>query len=138
MMYIGTSLGGCLTSMLQGQVSIDQVLFIVTRTNAPTFERFIDVVKLYHTEGDRYGSSNLFFDYNLSKFNLDDCLYLAEQLWYQGKIHQPRTFVSSYSYEHPEMLHGELWIEVVPTLKNKTPAVVDAYNKYKMLDQLTK
>ena len=36
MMYIGTSLGGCLLSIMGGEVSEDDVMFIVTRTLSPT------------------------------------------------------------------------------------------------------
>jgi len=31
-----------------------------------------------------------------------------------------------------------LWLEVVPTNSNTTPVVVEAYEKYKMLDSLTR
>jgi hypothetical protein len=40
-------------------------------------------------------------------------------------------------YQHPFQVGGELWWEVVPTVKTTNHAVVDAYEKYKMLAALT-
>jgi hypothetical protein len=57
MMYIGTSLGGCLLSLMANEVSEDNVMFIVTRTMCPTFESFINVVRAYHAEGNPYSNN---------------------------------------------------------------------------------
>ena len=51
MKYIGTSLGGCLNSLMAGEVSEDDVMFIVTRTFCPTYETFMQVVEQYYIEG---------------------------------------------------------------------------------------
>jgi len=116
-MYIGTSLGGCLLSLMSKEVSEDEVMVIITRTNP------------YASRPERY---------ELNDYELDDLIDLATRLWYNGKIHQPRSFVGSTGYRHPFNHGDKLWFEVVPTLDNSTPAVVDAYEKYKMLDVLTK
>ena len=138
MMYIGTSLGGCLLSLMNGEVSEDQVMFIVTRTDAPTYERFIAVVDAYHSHVNPYATNPEL--YELNDHPLDKVRDLAARLWYAGKIHQPRTFVGDYgsSYRHPTNYGNGLWMQVVPTNTNTTPAVVEAYEKYKMLDALTK
>ena len=99
MMYIGTSLGGCLLSLLAGEVSEDEVMFIVTRTDCPDYDKFIGVVK-FDSEG--------------------------------------RKSEHYYPYNHPAKLGHGLWMQVVPTNDNTTPAVVEAWEKYKMLDNLTK
>jgi len=135
-MYIGTSLGGCLQSLMANEVSEDQVMFIVTRTDAPNYEKFINVVKAYHSEGNPFASRP--GRYELGDYELEDVLKLAETLWYKGKIHQPRSFVGALGYQHPFQSGDELWWEVVPTVKNTNHAVVDAYEKYKMLDALTR
>lgn len=136
MMYIGTSLSGCLLSLLNNEVSEDDVMLIITRTDCPKYEQYVEVVKRYH-ESDNYVRVNL--KGKLSEKPLEDVLRLAERLWYQGKIHQPRSYVSLGGYfSHPFSKYDILWWEVVPTLDNNTPAVVDAYEKYKMLDTLTK
>jgi len=136
MMYIGTSLGGCLLSLMGNEVSEDEVMVIITRTDAPDYEKYINVVKAYHAQGNPYASRPE--RYELNDYELDDLIDLATRLWYNGKIHQPRSFVGSTGYRHPFNHGDKLWFEVVPTLDNSTPAVVDAYEKYKMLDVLTK
>lgn len=135
MNYIGTSLGGCLRSIMAGEVSEREVLLIVTRTDAPDIEKFIGVVKAYHENGNPYARNR--HNYELGDFPLEDVLALAQRLWDGGKVHQPRIF-TGYSGPHPFQNGNELWLEVVPTNKNNTPAVVEAYDKYKMLNTLTR
>lgn len=136
MLYIGTSLGGCLLSLISGEVSEDDVMVIITRTDCPDYDTFVDVVRAYHAQGNPF--SNNPERYELDDYKLDDLIELATRLWYSGKIHQPRSFVGSTSYKHPFKNRDKLWFQVVPTIENTTPAVVDAYEKYKMLDVLTK
>lgn len=140
MMYIGTSLGGCLKSLMAGEVSIDQVMFIVTRTMCPTYDKYIDVVKRYYSEGNPYSRKPS--QYELSDSSLDDVVDMASRLYYLGKIHQPRVFVEEggfgVAYSHPTEYGNGLWMQVVPTNTNTTPAVVEAYEKYKLLDSLTR
>lgn len=142
-MYIGTSLGGCLLSLMAGEVSEDEVMFIVTRTFCPTYEEFIDVVKQYHAEGNPYARNPA--QYGLGDYDLNKVTELATRLYYSGRIHQPRVFDNEgrtaghyYPYNHPAKLGHGLWMQVVPTNENTTPAVVEAYEKYKVLDALTK
>ena len=135
MMYIGTSLGGCLLSLMNNEVSEDEVMVIITRTNAPTFEQFLDVVKAYHAQGNPYATSPERYEY---EHDLAEYLALATRLWNRGKIHQPRVFNGLQQYRHPFENGDKLWFQVVPTNDNDTPAVVEAYEKYKMLDILTK
>ena len=140
MMYIGTSLGGCLQSLMAGEVSIDEVMFIVTRTMCPTFDKYIDVVKQYHAEGNLYARKPS--QYELSESSLDDVIEMASRLYYLGKIHQPRVYVEEggfgVAYQHPAEYGSGLWMQVVPTNTNTTPAVVEAYEQYKLLDRLTR
>ena len=137
-MYIGTSLGGCLLSLMNGEVSEDEVMFIVTRTDCPDHTRFMAVVDAYHAQGNPYASNPEM--YELSGHPLDKVRDLAARLWYAGKIHQPRTFVGDYagSKRHPTSYGNGLWMQVVPTNQNTNPSVVEAYEKYKMLDTLTR
>lgn len=138
MLYIGTSLGGCLGSLLANEVSEDDVMFIVTSTSCPTFSQYIDVVKMYHMQGNPYSRNSHM--YNLNEYPLEKVIDLASSLWGSGKIHQPRIFVeeSGLGYHHPSNYSNGLWLEVAPNTKNSTPAVVEAYEKYKMLDTLTR
>jgi len=139
MMYIGTSLGGCLLSIMNNEVSEDEVMFIVTRTLCPTFDTFINIVKQYHSEGNPHSRNPA--RYGLGSYPLDDVITLATKLYYSGRIHQPRVFaheIGHNDYAHPVRIGHGLWMHVVPTNDNHTPIVVEAYEKYKMLDNLTK
>lgn len=135
MMLIGTSLGQCLKDILSGQVSEDDVVMIITRTMAPDAERFADVLFEYYAGigGDSY-------DLSVGKTKtFDDVKELGLRLFNGGKIHQPRCFTNFRGgYVHPEMNGAGKWIELAPDTWNSTPAVIDAYKKYKMLDALTK
>jgi len=142
-MYIGTSLGSCLLSLLAGEVSEDEVMFIVTRTFCPDYDAFIQVVQQYHAEGNPNARNPA--QYGLGDYDLNEVTNLATRLYYSGRIHQPRVFDSEgrtaghyYPYNHPAKLGQGLWMQVVPTNDNSTPAVVEAWEKYKMLDNLTK
>ena len=142
-MYIGTSLGGCLLSLMANEVSEDQVMFIVTRTLCPDYSTFIQVVEQYYAEGNPYARNPA--QYGLGDYDLINVKALATRLYYSGRIHQPRVFDDagrrdghSYQYNHPAKLGQGLWMQVVPTNDNTTPAVVEAWEKYKMLDNLTK
>ena len=123
---------------MAGEVSEDNVMFIVARTLAPTFEHFIKVVEQYHTYGNSYSRNSE--RYELSNYKLEDVTDLATRLWNNGRIHQPRIFVEAGDgrYRHPVEYGDGVWMEVSPGNKNTTPAVIEAYEKFKMLDSLTK
>jgi hypothetical protein len=135
MMLIGTSLGQCLKDILSGEVSESDVVMIITRTMAPDAERLLPVLEHYYHSGN--GS-----DYDLSvdgTKTIEEVNELAMRLFNTGKIHQPRCFPNfGGGYVHPGMSGAGNWIELAPKTWNTTPAVVDAYKKYKMLDALTR
>jgi hypothetical protein len=138
MKYIGTSLGQCLTSLMANEVSEDDVMFIVTRTMCPDHDSLMEVVEQYYADGTPITRTT--YSFVLSEYKLEDVKSLASRLYFSGKIHQPRVFAhgSSERYVHPTQFSNDLWMEVVPTNRNTTPAVVEAYDKYRMLDALTK
>ena len=143
MMYIGTSLGGCLNSLMANEVSEEDVMFIVTRTLCPNYETFMQVVQQYYEDGTPITRTT--HSYALSEYDLTKVKELATRLYYSGRIHQPRVFDNAgrkdghhYQYNHPARLGHGLWMQVVPTNDNSTPSVVDAYEKYKILDNLTR
>jgi len=143
MMYIGTSLGGCLLSLMANEVSEDEVMFIVTRTFCPDHDAFMTVVEQYYAEGNPRARNPA--QYGLGDYNFTEVKNLATRLYYSGRIHQPRVFDDegrkaghSYQYNHPARLGQGLWMQVVPTNDNTTPIVIEAYEKYKVLDALTK
>lgn len=134
-MLIGTSLGQCLRDILAGEVSEDDVVMIITRTMAPDAERFIPVLEEYY-----HGIGGSSYDLSLDgSKTLDEVKELGLRLFNGGKIHQPRCFPNFRGgYVHPGMSGAGKWIEIAPKSWNTTPAVVEAYEKYKVLDALTK
>jgi hypothetical protein len=142
-MYIGTSLGRCLNSLMAGEVSETDVMFIVTRTMCPNYDAFMQVVEQYYHEGTPVTRST--YSMELGSYDLTKVKELATRLYFSGRIHQPRVFDNEgrtaghyYQYNHPARLGHDLWMQVVPTNNNSTPMVVEAYEKYKVLDSLTK
>lgn len=139
MMYIGTSLSGCLNSMLNGEVSFDEVLLIATRTKCPTYDQYIAVVKRYCDAGmtARYNRNKISI---LTDHPINAVLELANRLWYNGKIHQPRNFIEGESgtFNHLMTYGTDLWLHVAPLNSNSNPAAREAWEKYKVLDTLTK
>lgn len=137
MKYIGLSLGGCLRSIMAGEVSEEDVMMLITRTDCPSYEQFMAVVKAYHYQGNAFASHP--DRYELGDYPIEDVLALASRLYESGRVHQPRTFKGqSISYRHPAGYGDGVWMQVVPTNTNDNPAVVEAYEKYKMLDNLTR
>jgi hypothetical protein len=137
-MLIGNSLGGCLQSLMRGEVSEDEVLMLITRTMAPDLARLMKVVEMYHSQGNFSASRP--DQYEMAEFSLDDVQSLATRLYQDGKIHQPRNF-GTYGggFIHAGLAQGDgCWVEVSPLGINSNPIVVDAYEKYKILDSLTK
>ena len=135
MMYVGTSLGKCLRSILMDEVSEQDVLLIITRTRSGNLEKFLGVVKTYYEEGNFTARDAQAYDLAVKPWN--EVEELATKLYNHGKIHQPRNFSSLGSqFIHPD-LSNDIWVEVSPKSRNTTPAVVQAYEQYKLLDSLT-
>jgi hypothetical protein len=128
---------------MANEVSEDQVMFIVTRTFCPDYNAFMQVVEQYYAEGNPNARNPA--QYGLGDYDLNEVKNLATRLYFSGRIHQPRVFDNAgrtaghyYPYNHPAKLGHGLWMQVVPTNDNSTPMVVEAWEKYKMLDNLTK
>jgi len=139
MMLIGTSLGGCLKSILAGEVSEDDVLLIIARTEAKTVEGIVSIAERYYLEGNPYSRTPSKYEFDDDETNVEAIKSLAARLYDQGKIHQPRNYINGTDrYLHQTLTNAGVWIEVNPIGLNKHPAVTEAYEKYKILDQLTK
>lgn len=125
MRYIGTSLGRCLHSILLGEVSSDQVFLISTGTRSTTKEEYLSIVTQYYK--DRF-----YGDYDLTPWSWEEVEKLALELWYSGKIHQPRNFGGG-----PLFPAGyELWFEIIPPQILAEPAAKDLWGKLKVIARL--
>lgn len=134
-MKIGTSLGKCVKSILDGTVKEQDVLFIVTNTRCPDLATLSAVIAEYHGSYDYKHSA----DYDMSAYMLEDAQAIATRLFTAGKIHQPRVVAQNIGVIIGRAHHlHDTWFDIVPTNTNSTPAVVEAYNHYQMLSALTK
>ena len=124
MRYIGTSLGRCLRSILLGEVSSEQVFLISTATRSETKEQYLGIVKQYYQGG--------FGDYDITQWSWEEVEKLALELWYSGKIHQPRNFGAG-----PLFPTGfKLWFEIIPPHLLEEPAAKDLWEKLKVIARL--
>lgn len=138
MMLIGTSLGACINSIVNGEVSEDDVLMVITRTECPDLTSMLRVAEQYYFEGNKYSTYNRNYTFDKEKVNIDEVKELVSRLYLSGKIHQPRLYEHGSGFIHPDMSRDNIWLEVNPIGVNDNPLVIDAYEKYKMLDALTK
>jgi len=137
MMLIGTSLGGCLQSIMLGEVSENDVLMIITRTGAKDLVGIIDIVTDYHNYGNSMATVTSNYS-RLREFELDQIIELACKLYKSGKIHQPKLYMGHSGFVHQDLTQYKLWLEVVPTEETHHPSVMDAYTKYKMVATLAR
>lgn len=124
-MLIGTSLGKCVKDILDGTVKEDDVFFIVSNTMCPNLERLMDVIDHYY-----FGPPSRAYD--MSAHSFGDAKAVAQRLYEQGKLHQPRCITDVYRAHALK----DTWLEVVPTPTSHNQSVLDAYGKYRMLATL--
>lgn len=134
MMLVGTSLGGCLRSIAMREVSMDDVLVVITRTDCKTIEDLLAVVETYYKYGNK--TSQLPSNYDLRDCDLDYVKEIATELYYNGKIHQPRLYNGFSGFVHIELSRKEIWIPLAPSPKTDDQRVVDAYEKYRVIRNL--
>jgi len=134
MMYIGTSLSRCLISLGKNEVQLNQVLCIITSTKAENIEQYRKILLTY-------------IDWTPDVDPERESMWeIGLDLWDTGRIHQPRLVAdefgvggTAYLTRHiPELSKSVLWLHVLPINTNATPAVVAAYEQYRILDSLTK
>jgi len=134
-MYIGTSLGRCMYSILSGEMSIDDVLVIITRTKSSTYEKFLDVVKEYYSYGNPYAPNAE--QYDLCTWSEEDVHDLAHELWHSGRIHQPRNF-SHGKQDVAASIRDKLWVEIVSPEWLSNPLINESFQQFKVLATLAK
>ena len=134
-MKIGLSYSRCVRDIVDGDVDLDDVLVIISRTNFdPTDDKqWADIWEGYGG-GQTFGSpfsSPEWMDYppeDEAKFR-----QVSTDLWNQGKLHQPRKFGTKPARR------PEIWLEaVLPSSElQRNPAAKDAWEKFQMVAGLT-
>jgi hypothetical protein len=121
-MKIGFSLGRCVRDIVTGSVSIDDVAFIIAATAIREKEKLRPVIQDY-TWRDGY------------LYGLDEevCQSVAEQLWDQRKILQPRL-QGLQRHMQPE---NAIWVDMYPTLISENDSVKKSWDAYRFMLHMT-
>ena len=130
-MKIGLSYSRCVRDIVDGQVDIEDVLVLITRTNFDPHndEQWTSIWEGYH---DSYGLSNPEWR-NYPPEDEVKFRNISIELYDTGKIHQPRKFGA-----HPAR-RPEIWLEaVLPSSELvRNPAAKDAWDKFQTIAGLT-
>lgn len=129
-LFIGTSLGKCVKSILDGTVKEDEVLVIVTNTNCPTIDLLLEVIDEYY-----YGRTHV-TDYDMTAHSIEDARELAIRLFEQGRLHQPRA-VGESVFGNAHSLK-DTWYEINPSQITADSQVLEAYGYFRMMAALKK
>ena len=117
-MKIGFSLGRCVRDIVNGEVSIDDVAFIITATSISEREQLGNVILMYRSE-PRY----------LQGLDHQQCLAVAQQLWDSNRILQPRK-QGLHRHAQPE---NSIWVDMFPTKLSENEAVKNAWSAYRFM-----
>lgn len=117
-MKIGFSLGRCVRDIVKGDVSLDDVAFIITATMIDARPNLDDVIAVY-TSDSRYLAG---LDYN-------QCLEVAQTLWDTNRLLQPRR-EGLYRHMQPE---NSIWVDIFPTVLSDNDSVKKAWDAYRFM-----
>ena len=117
-MKIGFSLGRCIRDIVQGDVSLDDVAFVITATNILERDQLDHIIDIYCTE-PRY---LLDCDYKKS-------LEIGQILWDTNRLIQPRR-QGMHRHMQPE---NAIWVDIFPTVLSDNEAVKRAWDNYRFM-----
>jgi hypothetical protein len=117
-MKIGFSFGRCVRDIVNGDVAIDDVAFIIAATNIHDTEQLVSVVEQYMYRDDYlYGLDN------------SKCQKVASELWESNRILQPRR-QGMHRHKQPE---NSVWVDMFPTELSNNESVKNAWNGYRFM-----
>jgi hypothetical protein len=117
-MKIGFSLGRCVRDIVNGEVSTDDVAFIITATNIHDVDQLVWVVNDYMIRND--------YLYGLDE---DRCQEVALELWNSNKLLQPRR-QGLHRHKQPA---NSIWVDMFPTELSNNESVKNAWNGYRFM-----
>jgi len=121
-MKIGFSLGRCIRDIVNGEVGVDDVAFLITATNIKS-ESHLDNVIIAYTMEPGY----------LLGLNLDQCKEVAHILWDTNRILQPRA-QGMHRHAQPE---NSIWVDMFPTTASNHESVKKAWDAYRFMLHMT-
>jgi hypothetical protein len=117
-MKIGFSLGRCVRDIVNGDISVDDVAFLITATYVKSDVQLEHVISTYMGEPGYL----LGLDY-------DKCLEVANQLWNTNRILQPRA-QGLHRHMQPE---NSIWVDIFPTANSESESVKKAWDAYRFM-----
>jgi len=117
-MKIGFSLGRCIRDIVDGDVSVDDVAFLITATNVRDRSQLDNVIGVYMNEPG----------YLLGK-DYHQCMEVAQLLWDTNRILQPRA-QGMHRHAQPE---SSIWVDIFPTQTSDNDSVKKAWNAYRFM-----
>lgn len=127
-MKVGLSLSRCVKDIVEGNVHIDDILVLITRTDFdPTVDQeWTNIWNGYTGYSSRSRPDWIGLDQDVVRAVVID-------LWQKGLIHQPRKF-GAYPSRRPNY-----WLETILVEEDidKNPILKDTWNQFQMLAGLT-
>lgn len=117
-MKIGFSLGRCIRDIVRGDISTDDVAFIITATSIHEREQLDNVIRVYCGEPGY-----------LLGLEFEQCLAVAQNLWDTNRLLQPRK-QGLHRHAQPE---SSVWVDMFPTELSGNEAVRTAWEKYRFM-----
>ena len=134
-MKIGLSLSRCVRDIVNGQVDINDILVIISRTD---FDPRDDKhwLGIWQGYGGGHTLGNPFSNAEWNEFSAEDEARVREvcvRLWESGRLHQPRQFGANPSRRR------EIWLEaILPDSElERNPAARAAWEQFQIVSQLT-
>lgn len=117
-MKIGFSFGRCIRDIVNEQLSIDDVAFIIAATAMRDEESMLTVIEEYGWRQDY-----------LEGLDIDKCKEVASQLWHTNRILQPRL-QGIYRHRQPD---NAVWVDIFPTHLSDSDAVKSSWEAYRFM-----
>lgn len=118
-MKIGFSLGRCVRDIVNEDVDIDDVAFIIAATAIRDGEEHLEGVISEYMYRDNY----------LYGLEEDHCQRVAKQLWHTNRIIQPRR-QGMHRHMQPE---NAVWVDIFPTHLSENESVKKAWDAYRFM-----
>ena len=117
-MKIGFSFGRCIRDIVNGDVSIDDVAFIIGATAMREEEQMLRVVEDYMFRSDY-----------LEGLDEVKCKEVATLLFTTGRLLQPRL-QGIHRHKQPE---GAIWVDIFPTVPSTNESVKASWEQYRFM-----
>ena len=117
-MKIGFSFGRCVRDIVNGEVDINDVAFLITATRIRDEEHVGQVIGTYMDERTYL----MGLDYN-------QCMKVALELWNTNRVLQPRA-QGMHRHMQPE---SSIWVDIFPTALSNNESVKKAWDGYRFM-----